>query len=148
MVQIVGARPQHVVFQQRENNMPEWLCMAGPIIPFLIMSAVMFTVLKTVLIPAAKAKAESAGPTLLLGGRVTKEFGVIGQRRISGWLGVWYTETVSLFAHEKDGESNLAIVVTGESAMGFGQQVIDLGAQGRTRLRTILAELKDESVSV
>ena len=85
---------------------------------------------------------------MVLHGRVTKEFGVIGQRRISGWHGIGFTQTVSLFAHEKDGETNLAIVVTGESAMAFGQQVIDLGAQGRTRLRTILAELKDESVSV
>lgn len=148
MVQIVGARPQHVVFQQRENNMLEWVCMAGPVISFFIMSAVMLTIFKTVLLPAFKAKVESAGPTLLLGGRVTKEFGVIGQRRISGWHGIGFTQTVSLFAHEKDGETNLAIVVTGESAMAFGQQVIDLGAQGRTRLRTILAELKDESVSV
>lgn len=78
--------------------------------------------------------------TSLLGGRVTKEYGIIEQRT-SVRRGIRHKTTVSLFAHEKGGETQLVMMYKIRNFGSYSSQLIRLNADCQEGLRAALAEM-------
>lgn len=85
-------------------------------------------------------KRGSSAVTSLLGGRVTKEYGIIEQR-ISVRRGIRHKTTVSLFAHEKAGETQLVMLYKIKNFGSYSRRLIRLNGDCQEGLRAALAEM-------